>query len=92
MVGMAAKGASLSNYPAGNFTEATYSNVGFVNLGANDYHLAASSLYKAGHAGQASDGTDLGANITALEAAQAGGSGGGADHTPPAAPQGLAVR
>jgi len=85
IVGMAAAGHNLGEYPAGNFTEAAFSNVGFVNLGANDYHLAASSLYKAGHAGQASDGTDLGANITALEAAQAGG-GGSSDITPPAAP------
>jgi regulation of enolase protein 1 (concanavalin A-like superfamily) len=64
-----------SLYPGQCFFPASMSAVGFVNLPAGDYHLASTSPY----AGKATDGTDPGANIDALAAAQAGGgsSGGG---------------
>jgi hypothetical protein len=48
-----------SNYPA------TLQDVGFVDLAGGDYHLAPTSPFK----GQATDGTDPGCNIDALEAA-----------------------
>jgi len=52
-------------YPTGNFFPASIDpGVGFVNYSGGDYHLAASSPYK----NQATDGTDPGANIDALNA------------------------
>src|SRR5437879_8148733 len=52
-------------YPTGNFFPASIDpGVGFVNYPGGDYHLAASSPYK----NQATDGTDPGANIDALNA------------------------
>jgi len=55
-------------YPAGTLWPATYADVGFVDLGGDDYRLAASSPY----AGAASDGTDIGCDVAALMAAIAG--------------------
>jgi Right handed beta helix region len=60
-----------NHYPAGNFYPGTMQDVGFVNYNAGtggNYRLSASSPYRA----RGTDGTDLGANIDALEAAQAG--------------------
>jgi PKD repeat protein len=52
-------------YPSGNFFPATLDTVGFVDRAAENYHLAATSLYK--NAG--TDGKDLGANLDEIEAA-----------------------
>ena len=57
-----------SKWPVGNFFPATVNDVGFVNYNngnGGDYHLQASSPYK----GKASDGTDPGADIDAVNAA-----------------------
>ncbi|MDQ3257907.1 MAG: hypothetical protein M3R15_29140, partial [Acidobacteriota bacterium] len=56
-------------YPAGNFFPDTLDAVGFVNRGAGDYRLAASSAYR----GAGTDGRDVGCDFAALDAAQAGG-------------------
>ena len=69
-----------NHYPAGNFYPATMQDVAFVNYNSGtggNYRLSASSAYRAG----GTDGTDLGANIDALEAAQAGNT-----TTPPPPP------
>jgi len=55
-------GAPSASYPAGNFFPANVAAVGFVNAAGGDYRLAASSPYK----GQATDGTDPGADIAAV--------------------------
>jgi hypothetical protein len=58
-------------WPSGNLFPATVSDVGFVNYnngGAGDYHLRSRSPYK----GKASDGTDPGADIDAVNAALQG--------------------
>lgn len=55
------------NWPNTNWTETT-TGIGFVNY-PDDCTLAPSSPYKAGNARQASDGTDLGCNISALNEA-----------------------
>src|SRR5207302_5649721 len=68
-----------THYP-GNFFPATMNDVGFVNYAAGDYHLSAFSPYK--NAG--TDGKDIGADIDALNAAQANtDSPPTADTTPP---------
>jgi hypothetical protein len=58
----------LPSYPAGNFFPATFGAVGFTNLAARDYRLAAASAYR--NAG--TDGTDIGANFDTLNRATAG--------------------
>ena len=65
-------GGSASSYPADNFFPASTSNVGFVNYSSGNYALASGTPYK----GAASDGKDIGADITALNAALAGTGGG----------------
>jgi hypothetical protein len=61
-------GGNASLYPSGNFFPAEIGNVGFVNSAAGDYRLlAGSSLHDA-----ATDGGDIGVNVGALAAAQAG--------------------
>jgi hypothetical protein len=63
--------ASPANWPAGNYFPASIAAVQFVNFnGANggDYHLLASSPYK----NAATDGKDIGADISAIQAAIAG--------------------
>ena len=55
-----------ARYPPDNFFPATLDDVGFVNRPGRNYRLAPSSLYK----GMATDGTDPGADIDALGAAQ----------------------
>jgi hypothetical protein len=55
-------GAPSASYPTENFFPATVNAVGFVNAAGGDYRLAASSPYK----GQATDGTDPGADIDAV--------------------------
>jgi hypothetical protein len=60
-----------AKWPSGNFFPATVGDVGLVNYnngGAGDYHLQSSSPYK----GKASDGTDPGADIDAVNAALQG--------------------
>ena len=59
-------GVDQSYYP-GNYYPASQTAVGFVNLAGGDYHLAATSPYKSA----GSDGTDVGANIDAVNAATA---------------------
>jgi hypothetical protein len=61
-------GGGNGSYPAGNMFPANMKAVGFVNSSSGNYRLSATSPYK----GAASDGTDLGANIDAIEAAIAG--------------------
>jgi hypothetical protein len=58
-------GSDPSIYPAGNYYPATMSGVGFVNLAGGNYRLASTSIYR----GAATDGTDIGCDITALNAA-----------------------
>jgi len=60
--GNAVIGGAAASYPTGNFFPATMNNVGFVNAAGGDYRLAASSPYK----NRGTDGTDLGADITAI--------------------------
>ena len=55
-------GGAAASFPTGNYFPANLSAVGFVKAAAGDYRLAASSPYK----NQGTDGTDLGADITAL--------------------------
>ena len=58
-------GSTASLYPASNFFPSSYASVGFVDFANGDYRLAAASAYK----NIASDGTDPGANIDAVNAA-----------------------
>lgn len=62
-------GIATGNYPAGNFgpTETTF-QAQFVDYAGGNYRLAPTSIYK----GQATDGTDLGAEIDLIDAAYAG--------------------
>ncbi len=61
-------GGNSSVYPAGNFFPSTTGDVGFVNAAAGSYGLLpSSSLHNA-----ATDGTDVGIDATALNAAQVG--------------------
>jgi len=55
-------GASPATYPSGNFYPPSLSAVGFVDLGNGNYRLSASSPYIR----SATDGTDVGANIDAI--------------------------
>jgi hypothetical protein len=68
-------GDEQARYPAGNFFESTYSTIGFADYAgateAADFELTSGS-YRAGQANDATDGTDLGANIDAIVAATAG--------------------
>ncbi len=57
--------ASGTGQPAGNFWETNVTNVGFANQAASLYTLT-SGAYRAGQAHPASDGTDMGANISAV--------------------------
>ncbi len=59
-------GGPSSSYPAQNFFPASMNTVGFVDYAGHNYRLAPTSTYH--NAG--TDGTDLGANIDAIEAAQ----------------------
>ena len=61
-------GADEAIYPAENFFASSLDAVGFVDRTGGDYRLAATSPYK----NMATDGTDIGADIDALEAATAG--------------------
>jgi hypothetical protein len=54
-----------AEYPAGNFCPATVEDVGFVDYAAGDYRLAQGSPFS----GAAGDGTDIGADIGAVEEA-----------------------
>jgi hypothetical protein len=57
-----------STWPSGNFFPATMSAVQFVNYSGRNYQLEPSSPYK----GKGSDGKDLGADVSAINAAIAG--------------------
>ena len=61
-------GAAPELYPANNFFPASLTGVGFVDFEVGNYRLSAVSPYK--NAG--TDGTDIGADIDAIEAATAG--------------------
>jgi hypothetical protein len=56
---------TCSDYPVGNWCAQALRDVGFVDLGNNKYQLSATSKFK----GRASDRTDPGCDIAALEAA-----------------------
>lgn len=58
----------ISRYPRNNFYPQSFDEVGFVDYPGGDYRLAGSSRYK----NAATDGTDVGANMVAIEAAIAG--------------------
>jgi len=58
-------GGVAKNYPKDNFFPGSMNAVGFVDLPKHDYALSPNSLYYR----QATDGTDIGADIAALEAA-----------------------
>ena len=76
-------GASQSIYPPDNFFPTSVSGVQFVDYASGNYRLVAGSQY----ANAATDGTALGANMDALQAAQAGsGSSSGGSSTPPPPP------
>jgi hypothetical protein len=61
-------GGNALIYPPENFFPASLAAVGFVDLAGRNYRLAATSPYK----NAATDGTDIGADIDALETATAG--------------------
>jgi hypothetical protein len=61
-------GASLTAYPVDNFYPAGLGDVGFIDLAGGNYRLADSSPYR--HSG--TDGTDIGADIPAVERATCG--------------------
>ena len=61
-------GGNAVLYPPENYFPASLAAVGFVDLAGRNYRLAASSPYK----NAATDGTDIGADIDALETATAG--------------------
>jgi hypothetical protein len=54
-----------SDYPAGNYCPATIGEVGFVDYAGQDYHLASDSPFR----GAGTLGSDVGADIDAVEAA-----------------------
>jgi hypothetical protein len=56
-------GSDARLYPAGNYYPATMSGVGFVDLAGGNYRLASTSPYR----GAATDGSDVGCNIDALQ-------------------------
>ena len=58
-------GGAAQSYPGGNFFPASINDVGFVDLVGGNYRLSATSPYK----GAATDGTDIGANIDAIQSA-----------------------
>jgi hypothetical protein len=58
-------GANPATYPGGNFYPATLGAVGFINLSGGNYRLSTSSPYIR----SATDGTDVGVNIDAINAA-----------------------
>src|SRR6266446_1162371 len=75
-------GGNAGIYPADNLFPASLAAVGFVDFAGHNYRLAASSPYK----NAATDGTDIGANIDALEASTASvisGAPGTSDTVPP---------
>ena len=60
-------GGSASKYPTDNFFPATSTfTANFVNAAGGDYRLASTSAY----VGKATDGTNVGADIAKLQAAQ----------------------
>ena len=61
-------GASPTAYPVDNFYPAALGDVGFIDLAGGNYRLADSSACK----GAGTDGTDIGADIPAVEMATCG--------------------
>jgi hypothetical protein len=57
--------AKCSDYPAVNYCPATIGEVGFVDYAGQDYHLASDSPFR----GAGTLGSDVGADIDAVEAA-----------------------
>jgi hypothetical protein len=57
--------AKCTIYPAGNYCPATIDDVGFVDYAGGDFHLAAGSPFR----GAGTLGSDVGANIDAVEGA-----------------------
>ena len=57
--------AKCSDYPVVNYCPATVGEVGFVDYAGQDYHLASDSPFR----GAGTLGSDVGANIDAIEAA-----------------------
>src|SRR5205809_492696 len=75
-------GGNAAIYPADDSFPSSLAAVGFVDLAGHNYRLAGSSPYK----NAATDGTDIGANIDALEASTASvisGAPGTSDTVPP---------
>jgi hypothetical protein len=64
-LGSVIAGANPATYPGGNFYPANLAAVGFINLAGGNYRLSAASPYLR----SATDGTDVGANIDAINAA-----------------------
>ena len=58
-------GSNPAAYPPGNYYPASMSAVGFMNLTGTNYRLSATSPFR----NAATDGTDVGCNIDALNAA-----------------------
>ncbi len=82
-------GASASSYPADNFYPATTSAMSFVDFAGGNYALSSVSAYR----GAGNDGKDVGADMSAINAAIAGSGstgGGGGGGTPPSS-SGLSV-
>jgi hypothetical protein len=59
------QGVIAANYPPDNFYPATLEEIRFVDLAGGNYRLRSDSPYQ----GQATDGTDPGCNVAALDAA-----------------------
>ena len=64
-LGSVIAGANPTTYPGGNFYPADLAAVGFINLAGGNYRLSTSSPYLR----SATDGTDVGASIDAINAA-----------------------
>ena len=64
-LGSVIAGANPATYPSGNFYPANVSAIGFVDVANGNYRLSAASAYRR----SATDGTDIGANIDAINAA-----------------------
>lgn len=58
-------GSNPATYPANNYYPPSMGAVGFVDLAGGNYRLSSTSPYRNG----ATDGTDVGCNIDALNAA-----------------------
>ena len=64
-VGNVIAGANPTRYPGGNYYPPTLADVGFVDLGSGNHRLSSGGLGRSA----ATDGTDIGTNIDALNLA-----------------------